>query len=249
MNNIFAGCSYFFEGVELIFKPKLRRFILFPVIVSLLLFTGLFFILAHYMSAFNVWVDSYLPSWLLWVNLGIWTFFFSTFFLVLLYSFVIFATIIAAPFNSLLAEKVEFYLTGKALNDDTIWHNLKDIPRIFARQLLIFGSYLPGALLILILFLIPLFQALVPFLWFLFNAKFMTLLYMDFPTDNHRIPLKVVKARLKNKKWLVLGFGISVSIVMMIPILNILAMPAAVAGATNLWLKEFADEGLQKDSK
>jgi CysZ protein len=40
------------------------------------------------------------------------------------------------------------------------------------------------------------------------------------------------------KRFLNLGFGSAVSVATMTPILNFLVMPAAVAGATALWIEQ-----------
>ena len=52
-----------------------------------------------------------------------------------------------------------------------------------------------------------------------------------YPTDNHRVPLQEVKAWMKQRRWLVLGFGISVIVISMIPILNFFTIPAAKSSA------------------
>ncbi len=73
---------------------------------------------------------------------------------------------------------------------------------------------------------------------FLFHAWFMTLTYIDYPTDNHRIAMKDVRVWMKQRQWLSLGFGIGVLVASMIPIVNCLTIPAAVAGATKFWIEK-----------
>src|SRR5262249_33608722 len=150
------------------------------------------------------------PTWLRWLNVLIWLIFFISFFLIFIYSFVTFANLIAAPFNSLLSQKVEMHLTGIVPESRSLWENIKDIPHIVGRQLAIIGYYLPRALLILILFIIPIIHFIAAILWFLFNAKFMALQYIDYPTDSHRLPLREVRIWFKQNRMLIMGFGISV---------------------------------------
>ena len=231
---------YLFEGFKLIVKPGLKRYVAIPLFLNIVLFIVLFFLARHFIREFNAWFMHFLPAWLHWLSAVLWVLFFLSFFLVLVYTFVMLANLISAPFNSLLAEKVELYLTGKSLEQRSFMENIKDVPRIIGRQLVILGYYLPRAFLILILFFIPIVHIFAAFLWFLFNAWFMSLTYLDYPTDNHRIPLSEVKTWMRQRRWQTLGFGISILVGTMIPIINLFTMPAAVAAATKFWVEEKA---------
>lgn len=238
MRDLSLGFTYLLAGFELIFKPGLRKFVVFPLLINLLFFIALFFLFKHYVSEFNLWFESHLPQWLHWLSMVLWLLFIVSFFLIFIFAFVTMANIIAAPFNGLLAEKVEFFLTGIKLEERSFFQLLKDMPRIIGRQLLILGYYLPRAFLIFILFFIPVVHALAAVLWFFFNAWLMTLTYIDYPTDNHRIALRQVHSWLREKRWVGIGFGVSVLVTTMIPIINFLVMPAAVAGATKFWVEQ-----------
>src|SRR3990167_1483295 len=235
-NHLLAGVYYLVEGFKLIAKPGLRRFVIIPLIVNILLFAGLFFILRYYLVGLNHWFIQWLPAWLHWLSVILWALFVISFFLMFVSIFVTVTNIIASPFNSVLAEKVEFYLTGIMPEQRSLFENIKDIPHVLGRQLSIIIYYLPRAVLFLILFFIPVIQVLAAVAWFLFNAWFMTLTYLDYPTDNHRLSWREVHAWLKAKRWVGMGFGVSVLLTSMIPFLNLLIVPAAVAAATKLWV-------------
>ena len=243
MNNPLLGLNYLIDGFVLITQPGLKRFVMIPLIINLILFMGLFFLLRYFVSEFNVWFAHHLPAWLHWLSTVIWFLFFISFFIIIIYTFVTLANLVSAPFNSFLAEKVELYLTGRVPEERSLLDNLKDIPRIMRRQLAILGYYLPRALLILILFFIPIVQAFAAILSFLFHAWFMTLTYLDYPSDNHRVPMQDVKTWMRQRRWLSLGFGVSVLVVSMIPIVNCFAIPAAVAGATKYWVTSNSAKG------
>jgi CysZ protein len=237
-NHLTAGLSYFIDGFVLITKPGLRRFVVIPLLINTLLFIGLFFLSHHFIEQFNVWFAQHLPKWLQWLSTVLWLLFFISFFMTIVYTFVIVANIVSAPFNSFLAEKVEYYLTGHIAEGRSLYENLKDIPRIVGRQIAIIAYYIPRALLVMILFFVPIIQTLAPILAFLFHAWFMSLIYFDYPTDNHRVALKEVKVWMRQQHWLTLGFGMGVLISSMIPIINCLTIPAAVAGATKCWIEQ-----------
>jgi CysZ protein len=48
-------------------------------------------------------------------------------------------------------------------------------------------------------------------------------------------------AWLRSKRWQSLGFGGITYLALLIPLVNILMMPAAVAGATVFWVREKGD--------
>jgi len=233
-----SGMTYLSAGFQLIFKPGLRRYIVIPLLINMLVFTGLFFVFGHYVKELNIWLSHFLPAWLHWLSAILWLLFFISYFIIFIYTFVSVANIISAPFNSFLSEKVEEYLTGQTIASYTWQETVKNFPRIVGRQLAILGYYVPRAILLLILFFIPLVQTVAPFAWFLFNAWFLTLTLIDYPTDNHHIPLREVRHWLKQKIWMSLSFGMSVLVVTMVPVLNFFAIPAAVAGATKFWIEE-----------
>lgn len=209
-----------------------------PLLINIILFIGLFFLLRHGVRAFNLWFDHYLPTWLHWLTTLFWLLFFISFMLIFIFAFVTVTNIIAAPFNSFLAEKVEFYLTGQFPDARSLLDNIKDAPRIIARQLGILGYYLAWAIPLCLLFFIPLIQIIAPLLWFCFHAWYLTLTYIDYPTDNHRIPLKEVKRWLQYQRSIALSFGIFSLIATMLPVINFFVIPASVAGATQFWLAE-----------
>lgn len=238
MNHPILGLHYFIDGFTLIGKPGVRRFVIIPLLINIVLFIGLFFLLHYFVSEFNLWFAAHLPAWLQWLSTVLWFLFFISFFMIIIYCFVTLANIISAPFNSILSEKIEFFLTGTSANERSVLDNIKDVPRIVGRQLTIIGYYLPRALLVLILFFIPIIQTIAPIVAFLFHAWFLTLTYLDYPTDNHRVSIQAVRAWMKERRSLSLGFGAGVLVASMIPIVNCLTIPAAVAGATKLWIEK-----------
>lgn len=233
-----SGFHYLLAGYGIILQPGLRRFVLIPLAINFLFFLVLFVFLKHMVVAFDQWILAQLPAWLQWLGGVIWLLFFMSFFIFFLYAFVAFANVIAAPFNSLLAEKVECYLTGQQPPPVSIFENLKDAPRAIWRQLGIIWYFAPRALVLLILFFIPVINLLAAPLWFMFSAWFMAMQYIDFPTDNHRIPWSDVRIWASEHRWPTLSFGVSVLLAMMIPGLNLVTMPAAVAAATKFWVEE-----------
>lgn len=231
------GFEYFLSGFSLISQKGLKRFVLIPLLINLVLFgSSLFFIIGWIEQGVN-YVNGYLPDFLSWLEFIIWP---SALLLVLfIYSmvFTVITNFIAAPFNGLLSEKVELYLTGQRVNDDGLADLLKDVPRMLGRELAKLMYYLPKALLFLILLLfIPVFGQV---MWFLFSAWMFAVQYIDYPFDNHKIPFAEARQHLKQKQGLSYGFGSAVLIFSMMPIVNLIVMPVAVCGATRLFVENY----------
>ena len=72
------------------------------------------------------------------------------------------------------------------------------------------------------------------FLWVLLGAWMMALEYLEYPLNNHGRLFPEVRALLRQRRGLALGFGGAVLLLTLIPVLNFVAMPVAVAGATRL---------------
>ncbi|MCK4608840.1 MAG: sulfate transporter CysZ [Gammaproteobacteria bacterium] len=232
--------TYLLQGCKLLTHPKLRYFVLIPLTINTLVFALLLTLSIHWFGDMMKWIDGFLPHWLHWLNWLLWIFFALASWLSVIYSFSIIANLIAAPFNALLAEKAEELVTGKASELDAgVAAALKDIPRVLKHELHKIIYYLPRAILCLALFIIPGIQVLAPLIWFLFNGWMMSIQYIDYPMDNHKIAFREIRRQLASKKATNLGFGITVMLASMLPIINFIVMPAAVVGATVLWTKEY----------
>ncbi|TMO86106.1 sulfate transporter CysZ [Pseudoalteromonas spongiae] len=231
------GFEYFLSGFSLISQKGLKRFVLIPLLINLVLFgSSLFFIIGWIEQGVN-YVNGYLPDFLSWLEFIIWPI--ALLLVLFIYSmvFTVITNFIAAPFNGLLSEKVELYLTGQRVNDDGLADLLKDVPRMLGREFAKLMYYLPKALLFLILLLfIPVFGQV---MWFLFSAWMFAVQYIDYPFDNHKIPFAEARQHLKQKQGLSYGFGSAVLIFSMVPIVNLIVMPVAVCGATRLFVENY----------
>jgi CysZ protein len=79
-----------------------------------------------------------------------------------------------------------------------------------------------------------------PFVWMVFGAWMLALEYLDYPMGNHGLSFPVQRQTAQKKRLTVLSFGGATLFATLTPFINLLVMPAAVAGATALWLEVFA---------
>jgi CysZ protein len=70
----------------------------------------------------------------------------------------------------------------------------------------------------------------------------LSLEYADYPMGNHNLHFRAERSILRQQRPLALGFGAAVSVMTTIPIVNFLAMPVAVAGATAMWVDRLQEK-------
>jgi CysZ protein len=243
MNDALKGIGYVREGLRLMRQPGLRRYVAIPLLISVVIFTTAILVGIHWLENLLAWLLGWLPSWLDWLRYLLWPLFALTGVLLVFYTFSLLTNLIAAPFNGLLAEAVERHLDGRPLQEAGGWQALlKDIlPSLFSelRKLLYFAL---RALPLGLLFLIPPVNLAAPFLWALFSAWMLAIEYVDYPMANHLLHFAEQRKRLRGRRLLAWGFGGASLLMTMIPVVNFLAMPAAVAGATAMWVREFKQD-------
>lgn len=240
MGDFLQGLGYFLEGFRLMFTKGVKRYVFLPIFANICFFMAFFYIGYYYLSKSIIILDSFLPSWLTWLNWLLWPILFLTFIFLTYFTFFILANLIAAPFNGILSEKAQRILDqNKVPMTEALL--LGEFVRAFRRQGAFLWYYLPRVFGLLFLLLIPVLQILAPFAWFVFNAWMMMMQFIDVPMDNNQIAFNQMLRCMKSRSLLMLGFGSGILCLLLIPIINLFVMPAAVLGATKLWLKEFSE--------
>ena len=242
ISNPFSGASYFINGLSLINTSRIRRYVLMPLLINIIIFSaGLWFAINQF-EIFITWALSDLPGWLSWLEWIMWPLFALTFYGLVFFSFSIIANILASPFNGPLAAAVERHLSGEQ-NTATSKPFIEEAKYAIGNELikLKHSLYLmmPLAFLSLISFAFPLISPLVAVLWMVYTVWILTLEYADFPMANHGMAFRHIREKLAEKRLLSLGFGSMVMVATLIPVVNFLVMPVAVAGATKMYLQEF----------
>jgi len=236
-----SGLHYLLQGLRLIRQPGLRRYVAIPLLVSCVFFSVAIFGLTHWLEQLINLLLGYLPGWLDWLRYILWPVFAVVGVLIIFYSFSIMTNLIAAPFNGMLAEAVEKYLTGQPIETSGWQALVRDfIPSMLSelRKLLYFVL---RAIPLGILFLIPGINIAAPFIWGLFSAWMLAVEYIDYPMANHLLHFSAQRKLLRQRRVLAYGFGGSSLLMTMIPFVNFLAMPVSVAGATAMWVNELQD--------
>lgn len=223
-NNPAYAINSLLKGLKLISKAELRKFILIPVLINLVLYSAAF-ALGYYTIADLI--TQFIPAWLSWLEWLIWPLFFISFSIAVFFTFTLIANLLAAPFYSQLSAKTLSIISGNSQNieeqplNQVVWAELKRFAYLTSRMLPI-----------LILFIIPGINLFAPFLWALFGAWGMGLEFMAYPLEGKGLLFSQQKEVAKSRRMGVLSFGGLVLAGLSIPIVNLIVAPVAVIGAT-----------------
>ncbi|MBY6064762.1 sulfate transporter CysZ [Pseudidiomarina sediminum] len=228
------GASYVARGFELAFQKGVRRYALIPLLINIVLFSIAIAAVFHYTTLWVADFMAWLPAWLYWLEVILWPLIIVAVLLLFAMTFTSVANIIASPFNSLLAEKVEARLTGIPAPDTGLTGLIKDIPRTLGREFQKIIYFLPRSLgfFLLLLFLPVIGQVL----WLLWGGWMMTIQYADYAFDNHKVPFRDMRQSLYQHQGKSLTFGVVVAFLASVPIINLLMIPIAVCGSTAMWV-------------
>ncbi|MFT5562850.1 MAG: CysZ protein, partial [Litorivivens sp.] len=101
------GIECFFEGFRLVRQPGIRRYVLMPLTINIVVLSGVMFYGFGQYDALMAAITGWLPDWLAFFASIIGFLAALIIFAVGIYLFTIIANIIASPFNAILAENVE----------------------------------------------------------------------------------------------------------------------------------------------
>lgn len=241
------GTAYLFKGMQMLSQPGIRGFVIIPLLLNMALFAALTGFLYLQFSELLAWLMNFVPDWLDFLVWILWLLFILLLLVVYGYSFAIFGNLIASPFYGLLAERVQAQVTGniddRPLTLELLWQITR---RSLLRELQKLFYFLPRLvavlLLALILTFIPVLDLLVPVLFFVWGSWSLAIEFLDYPADNNLVPFPRSRDRLRAQRLRSLSFGGGTLFLSTLPVINLLALPAAVAGATLMWLDYFGDD-------
>ena len=236
MKQFTQGFQYLLAGFKLILKPGVRLYVLIPLLINSILFASAIIYGASSLNGLIEWLVAKW-SWIEWIEWLLWPVFVIIALTIVFFGFSIVANLIGAPFNSFLAEAVEKRLTGQEVESDSKLPLMQIIIVSIKNEFQKLLYFVIRALPLLLLFIIPMVNIAAPLIWFLFTAWMLTLEYGDYPMGNHDILFKQQREKFAANRPLAFGFGSGVMLLTMIPIVNFIAMPVAVAGATKMYVE------------
>ncbi len=243
IKNFLAGVGYVLQGLSLISKKGIRPFVVIPLLINMIVFSFAIWIAKAQFDTLMNKLLGWLPSWLSWVEWLLYPLFVLLILIAVYYVFTIVANLIAAPFNSLLAEKVEMYLKGLPLPEFQSYKAMmKVVGKTLVSEFRKILYMLKWLLVLVIISIIPVVNIIAPFAWALYGGWMLALQYTDFPMGNHELFIDDELKRLRRHRASSLGFGGAILLMTTIPVLNFFAMPAGVAGGTAFWVNKLSKQ-------
>jgi CysZ protein len=223
-NNPVLASGFLFKGLNLLTRPELRKFIIIPILINVVLYSAALVLGYFYISDL---IDQFIPRWLQWLSWILWPLFFISFIIAGFFTFTVLANLIAAPFYGHLSAK-----TLAMVSDKPMTIAAPSLSKVLFAELRRMGYLGTRALPLLILSIIPGINVIAPVLWALFGAWGMALEYLAYPLENEGILFSEQKNLVKSVRLGALSFGGLAVLGLTIPVLNIIIAPAAVIGAT-----------------
>ncbi|MDD1609206.1 MAG: sulfate transporter CysZ [Methylococcaceae bacterium] len=231
-NNPLIATGFLFKGLKLLTNPKLRAFILIPILINIVLYSVALALGYYYVDEL---ITRAIPDWLHWLNWILWPLFFIGFFVISFFSFTVLANLIASPFYGLLAARTQSLISGDA---QIVEQPISQVLIAESKRVLyIITRMLP----LLILFLIPVINVIASFVLAVFGAWCLAMEYLAYPLENEGLLFVEQKQLLKSVRLGALSFGGVTMLGLTLPVLNIIIGPAAVIGAT-LYLYEMREK-------
>ena len=212
------------KGAPLLWHKKLRKYVLVPIMVNLILFSSMLYLGYHYVGVF---IAQFIPGWLQWLDWLIYPLFFISFFVAGFFTFTLIANLIASPFYGGLAAKTLHILNGQT-------GDIQEQPlfSVLGSELRRMGYLISRAIPIVIISIIPGVNIIAPVLWGLFGAWGISMEYFAYTLENEGELFSEQRQLLKTVRIGALSFGGMVLFALMIPVLNIFIPPIAVISAT-----------------
>ena len=224
-----SGVQIFVEGARLALDRRLARYALLPgLIAAVIVGIGLTVALG-YVGDFSDYLVAQLPTWLNFLGAVIIPVLYLIGVLIGAWLVGLLAVVVASPFLGDLSIEVERLKDPNhaPAHPPGFWPG---IGQALAREGRKLGYHLPRLIGVFIITLIPVINAVSPFIWLLFGAWTMAVQFADYPAENRGLPFTDTLKVLKRDRGTALVFGGCTAMALAIPFLNFLLIPVAVAG-------------------
>ncbi len=239
IGNFLTGVIAPFQAMPLLLKPKVRTYAFLPLCLTIsILSSGAYFlssaidtILSLIAPDYPNWFSSVI-SWALSALISVW----ASFLLLGLIN------ILSCPFNSLLSSKVLLYLSGsleQTRNPKSLIVEIRESFSALKAELKKVLYYIKLASIVLVLSLIPGINIFAPVFWVLFGAWMLTIEYLDYPFSNNQVIFPESLKTMTSQKATCLGFGLSITLIALVPIVNWLTIAIGVIGAALIYHEKF----------
>jgi CysZ protein len=233
-----AGGADVLRGIGMFLgTPGVRLLGILPVILAALVVLALLGLLVVYLDELAAALTPFADRWdessrtLVRVGAGLALLLGST--VVLVVSFTVIAQIIGQPFYERISDRIEHQLGAPPAGADAPWW--RSFPRASLESALLLVLTLATTAPLFVLGLIPVLgQTVVPVVQALVAGFLLAVELLAIPLERRGLHLAGRLRFVWRHRAQTLGFGITAFLLFLVPLMNVLAMPGAVVGATLL---------------
>jgi CysZ protein len=233
---VFTGLSALLSGFGLLFHPRLRAWVFLPILINLVVFALLAWLSVEWLTTQIQAVVNLLPGWLSFLSWLMWAL--ATLMMVLIFgvTFTTLTLLVGAPFYVVLTQRAMAVVSDEPLPETQSGAAglTLEVAKAMLRELRKILRILPRLLLALIVNLIPVLNVISPFVWLYINSWIFAFQFSDYPIDARSRPLNDTRAWMRRHRGTSLGFGFGIGLCAGVPLLNVIAFPAAIIGACQL---------------
>lgn len=238
MGGVAVGAECLVRGLAFVARrPRLWLFGLLPAVVTFVVLGGLLALLIAVVGDAVTWATPFADGWpaaardAVRVLAAVMLVGAAALLAVVL--FVSLTLVIGQPFYEHLSRRVDVELGDAADEPDERWH--RGLRRAIRETLAVLARTLPASVLVFLIGLVPVVgQVAGPVLGALVGGRFLTLELLGPSMDRRGRHLDERLALVRQHRAAVYGFGVPAFVAFLVPLVALLAMPAAVAGATLL---------------
>jgi CysZ protein len=241
-----AGGADVLRGIGLFLgTPGVRLLGIVPVLLAAVLVLSLLGLLVAYVDELAEALTPFADRWdessrtLVRVGAGLALLLGSS--VVLVVSFTVIAQIIGQPFYERISDRIEHQLGTPPAGADAPWW--RTFPRASLESALLLAMTLACAAPLFVLGLFPVLgQTVVPVVQALVAGFFLAVELLAIPLERRGLRLAGRLRFVWRHRAQTLGFGVTAFLLFLVPLMNVLAMPGAVVGAT-LLVRRLSGEG------
>ena len=233
------GFGYSVLGFKLAFSKGLRRWTLAPVVINVVLYAvaawGFVWAVRRVVHGTVGEVDRWYDyAFVVFVGVAA----LVLFALLFLFTFVLVVNVLAAPFTDVLSEKTEAFLTGHKLDEPF------GLARLVRDMLVGIAHAIKLLLCQCVVLVVGFIPIIGPPVAVVGTAILLALEYMDCCMTRRRMAFRDKRRMALRSVCKSTGFGVGALLWMVVPVLNLVCVPAAVCGGTALFLDLEREDGM-----
>ncbi len=236
MRDFLLGAGCLLRGLAWLRDRRVRRQALAPLLLSAAAW-GVVLLLGLWLGLPALWehLAGWLPDWLDWLGWLLMPLAALSLLAAAAFLWVPLANLLGGPFHEALAATVARALGHPPRHEPGWKGQLAALGPSLARGLRFLLAWLGGALLLGLLSLLPGLALAAPAGWALLGAWLMAWEHLAYPLAVASPDPRADREALARRRALRLGFGLAALALAAVPLLQLVAVPAAVAGAVELW--------------